>query len=748
MKTKTLGLLTVLASLLVSGCNLGNDSSSTSNKPGNSSSNTPVDTTFGEGYISVLTAPKVDVRGIPTDILPNAKIERTYRSAFSTDPNTFDYLSNNKQTNSEYYANFIDNLLEHDQYGKIRGALAIACAYNEDFTSLRFKIRDDVPWVDYTGQVYTKNNKPVMVTADDFEAGLQHLLDAKGGAETLAYYIEGARDYADKKEKNFKNVGFYKHNDYEFEYFLAQPTPFFHTFFEYTSFLPLNRAFFKNMGGAFGVDEWNEAKKNCDFGLTTNPEYLLYCGPYILTEYKKQASLSMKKNPHYWDVENLQLDVIDYVYNSGTNVQTLVQMFKDNDLSSLGVNSTNRKELAEAFGEDAIFEQGTGTTTYYFNWNLNRQTYKVGSSVSPKLDNPTVQENTRKAILNENFRKAVFSAIPKIEMNAQSNDLESAEVCIRNTYTTPEFVSIDEEVTTSTGVRHKANSQYFEMVNMEMKKLNEVNKDDYAKYKSSYNKVSGTESNSEEESTFNDREDSYYNTDTARLLANKAKKELTKEGVTFPVQIDYLVYQDSSVMVSQAEILKDRVNKTIGDLVNINIQLAGLSDYENSHLMAATGADMNFDLSSSMGWGPDYGDPATFLSTFTWQGDLYNNLGFDNKTEDKAIYDKVLGDYQALYDQTYNSDCLEDGVYNTNSRYASFAAAEAELLNSAVIMPNTTDGGEAISRVVPKTNQRSFYGTDDSRFKYMVLIDGVITKQQRDAIIADWESKSALIEEK
>ena len=202
-------------------------------------------------------------------------------------------------------------------------------------------------------------------------------------------------------------------------------------------------------------------------------------------------------------------------------------------------------------------------------------------------------------------------------------------------------------------------------------------------------------------------------------------------------------------MVSQAEILKDRVNKTIGDLVNINIQLAGLSDYENSHLMAATGADMNFDLSSSMGWGPDYGDPATFLSTFTWQGDLYNNLGFDNKTEDKAVYDKVLGDYQALYDLAYNGDYLKDGVYNTNPRYASFAAAEAELLNSAVIMPNTTDGGgEAISRVVPRTNQRSFYGTDDSRFKYMVLIDEVIKKQQRDAIIADWESKSALIEEK
>ena len=61
-------------------------------------------------------------------------------------------------------------------------------------------------------------------------------------------------------------------------------------------------------------------------------------------------------------------------------------------------------------------------------------------------------------------------------------------------------------------------------------------------------------------------------------------------------------------------------------------------------------------------------------------------------------------------------------------------------------MPNTTDGGgEAISRIVPRSNQRAFYGTDDSRFKYMVLTYDVITKTQRDQIIADWEKKNTSI---
>ena len=125
---------------------------------------------------------------------------------------------------------------------------------------------------------------------------------------------------------------------------------------------------------------------------------------------------------------------------------------------------------------------------------------------------------------------------------------------------------------------------------------------------------------------------------------------------------------------------------------------------------------MNFDLSSGTGWAPEYGDPATFLHTLSWEGNLYNNLGFDSKPEDEAIYYEVLGDYQALYEDAQNN------VSNVDVRYAKFAAAEAELLNSAVIMPNTSNGGgNYINREVPNTRQKTLYGCDMYRFKYVVL---------------------------
>ena len=741
MKTKTLSLVAVLASMLVAGC--GNDNSS-SNKPSvpnsvnpSSSSNVISSSTkpstddstqepgVPKGYTSVLTSKEVEARGVPSDM--GLEAVKNYNSAFVTGPNTFDYLANNKQTNSEYYANFVDNLLEHDQYGQIRGALAEGAYYNKDYTRLRFKLREGVQWVTAAGQEYGE------IVADDFKAGLQHLLDAKGGAETLAYYIMNAKKYADGEETNFNNVGLRVINDYEFEYILERPCPFFHTFFEYTSFLPLNREFFEALGGAFGSD-WNPS--DCDFGKVSRTDTILYCGPYILTNYSEGSTLSMKKNTSYWDIGNVQIDNVNYVYTSGTDVTGLVNLFKENKLSSLGVNNQNIEAIQKEYPEH-MFAQGTGTTTYYFNWNLNRSTYAVGDCISAKTTNAE-KENTKKAILNENFRKAIFSSIPKIQMNALADDADTATVCVRNTYTTPEFVNITSSVTTDVnGVTHDAGSYYYQMVNNEMKAINEVTGDEFGLYASEWDPATSTESSSEtNESTFNDKENSYYNEGTARILRNKAKNELQGE-VTFPVKIDYLTYSASDIFLGQANLLKQRVESILGsDFVTINLQTtANENNYQNSHFMAATGSAMNFDLSSGTGWGPDYGDPATFLNTLAWEGDLQNNLGFDDNAADELKYNEVLGTYNTLFQE---ASAITD---DTNLRYAKLAAAEAELLHSAVIMPNTTDGGGyAVSRIVPRTNQRTFYGTDDSRFKYMVIVDQVLTVAQREAIIADWEA--------
>ena len=99
MKTKTLGLMAALASLLVTGCGKDGDSSSTNSVTSNGG-NPVVDKYCPEGYTVVNNSKEVEARGVPSNIQDITGV-KAYKSAFSSDPNTFDYLANNKQTNSK-----------------------------------------------------------------------------------------------------------------------------------------------------------------------------------------------------------------------------------------------------------------------------------------------------------------------------------------------------------------------------------------------------------------------------------------------------------------------------------------------------------------------------------------------------------------------------------------------------------------------------------------------------------------------
>jgi oligopeptide transport system substrate-binding protein len=49
---------------------------------------------------------------------------KDYVYVFSTDPRSFNYLNDQRATNTQHITNFVDALLEHDRYGILRPALA------------------------------------------------------------------------------------------------------------------------------------------------------------------------------------------------------------------------------------------------------------------------------------------------------------------------------------------------------------------------------------------------------------------------------------------------------------------------------------------------------------------------------------------------------------------------------------------------------------------------------------------------
>lgn len=97
-----------------------------------------------------------------------------------------------------------------------------------------------------------------------------------------------------------------------------------------------------------------------------------------------------------------------------------------------------------------------------------------------------------------------------------------------------------------------------------------------------------------------------------------------------------------------------------------------------------------------------------------------------------AIYEAILGEFKQSYDTAKES-------MNPSERYVLMAIAEAKLLESGVMMPLYSAGGNyAISRVAPYTGDYTMWGSDQDRFhQYLVCTDPILP-EHRDEMKAKW----------
>ena len=105
--------------------------------------------------------------------------------------------------------------------------------------------------------------------------------------------------------------------------------------------------------------------------------------------------------------------------------------------------------------------------------------------------------------------------------------------------------------------------------------------------------------------------------------------------------------------------------------------------------------------------------------------------------DDEEKYQAALGEYEELM-------AAAKAAATNDERFMLYAQAEAHLLESAVMIPNTTQGGAyTISRVAYRTIPYVQWGNDDDRLKSMVISDEFITKEERAELVAAWEAALA-----
>ncbi len=624
-----------------------------------------------------------------------------YNYVYSSDPDTFDYLYSFQAIDNEHTSNFVDGLLEHDQYGNLVGALAESYEVNDDSTVFTFKIREGATWVTDEGEEYAD------VTAHDFVAGLRHAAEFQSQTLYLVQYTIKNLDAYTKGEVEWDEVGIKALDDYTLEYTLEEPTPYFHTLTTYSTLMPVNQEFLESKGE--GCKLGSPDPGNCSFGEVA-ADGILYNGAYILSNYASKSVIEYTANENYWDAEHVYIPKVKLVYYNGSDPDSLFNGFDKGEYSAAPVYTDNAaiyKTAKEKYG-DAIYISRTTSTTFWISWIFDRNIYHAPGNetqdVSPQTDKQ--KADTSLAKQNTAFRKAIFYASDISAVNSQyvGEDLKLGR--LRNTLTQPDFVLTSE------------GTLYGDLVS---KALTQTNPTEYP-----------------EGFDLSDGQLAYYNPELALQYANQAKEELGALGVEFPIQLDAIVNGESEKGVKAAQALADVLETNLDGFVKLNIILSDSTTMSSMN----TADTMNTDLYIGTGWGPDYGDPKTYVDIMDPDsGDMLKYLGL-NWTGSEVGEDAAVKEAIGLYEFKALKDAAEAVIDDNDKRFELYAQAEAYLLDNALFIPYITQGGNySVSKVVPYTNLYGAYGLSDSKYKYMQVSDSIVTNEEREALKADWESK-------
>jgi len=605
---------------------------------------------------------------------------KTYSSTFGADPTTFNYLLDYSGDNTNVITNLVDGLLENDNYGNLIPALAEDWSVSKDGLTYTYKLRQDAKWFTVDGEEYAP------IKAQDFVTGIKYAADNKSQAlDLIQNSIKGLDDYVTGANTDFSNVGVKAVDDHTVQYTLTRPEPFWNSKTTNSILFPVNEEFLTSKGKEFG-----ELK----------PDSILYNGPYLLKDFTSKSSLEYMKNPHYYDQEKVTIERVKLAYVDGSDQDMTIRNFESGAYSSAGVypNSSNFAKTKEKYKDNIVYSL-QDATSWYYNFNVNRQTYNHTAKTSDEQ-----KQATQAAILNKNFRQAINFAIDRTAYSAQSNGEEAAKNTLRNTLVPPTFVQVGDKTFGET-VSSKLVNYGTQWSNMNLE----------------------------------DAQDGYFNKEKAQAQFAEAKKELEAQGVTFPIHLDLPVDQVNKTLLPKIHSLKQSVESTLGaENVVIDVVQISTEDYANATFQAPTTADHDYDLNLD-GWSADYQDPSTYLNPFNAEDGFYLKiLGLDPSKDADKITSIGLDQY------TQKLKAADAENTDVAKRYENYADAQAWLIDSSLLLPvNSNGGGASVTRVTPFTRAYSLVGIKGtgSNYKYTKLQTEVVTTAQFDEAKTKWEQE-------
>lgn len=228
-----------------------------------------------------------------------------------------------------------------------------------------FFLRKDAKW---------SNGEPV--TAKDFYFGIKRAIDPETASEYsyMTYFIKNAQAFNEKKETDFSKVGVKVIDDYTIQFELERPATYFDSIVgTLMIYFPVNEKFYNENKDKFASDV----------------SALLYNGPWVMTEWIHESKATFKKNPNYWNKDNIKIDEMTFLMVK--DYTTAAKMYTNNELDVTYISGI---DLPAFIGNPELKQFSDGSSAY-LEMNVKNKVLsnaKIRKAIGYVVDKKTLTE--------------------------------------------------------------------------------------------------------------------------------------------------------------------------------------------------------------------------------------------------------------------------------------------------------------------------------------------------------------------
>ena len=573
---------------------------------------------------------------------------------------TFNILYTQRAEDGENLTSLVDGLLESNPKGELVPCIAEEWGTEDGGLIWTFKLREGVKWVDVNGQ------EKADCVAQDFATGLEWVLNFyKNDSSNTAMPIEmikGAKEYYEytktlsEEEAKALTAG----EGSKFREMVGLETPDDYTVVYHCV---TEKPYFDSLASYVCLYPMSQAMVDelggPDAVRSMNNENMWYNGCYTMTSYIQGNEKIFTKNPMYWDTEAKLFDTVTVKMVESNDVAYQLYETGDVDYVQLGEAQLNTiaKDPNNKF-HDYLVPDVPSKYSYQYIFNYNKM-----------KEDGTPDTNWNTAVANEAFRLSWYYGLDFTNYWKRVNAIDPMS-CENNFYTMKGLVY------TSDG------TDYTDLVRAELG-LGEENGQTPVR----------------------------LDAEKAEQYKQQAIEELTAQGVTFPIEVDYYIQASSQTALDSANVVAQMFSDCLGDdYVKLNIKTyiqSSRNEVIIPHLHSIT----------NNGWGADYADPQNYLGQMTYGEDnayYSDQYSYINEVEETEATKALLDTYKEFTKMVDEANAITEDL---DARYAAYSKAEAYMLQHAIVIPCNYQIGWSLSKVDNDTKMNAMYGSVNDKMK-------------------------------